>query len=167
MYKKETNVESVLDMVYLKHNYITMPTMSKADVVLHATKELAKAIKNNLRSMVPATNNKEIRKLSKILDEIAKEKVPEEKWEEPVVARVLKQLRMGTFPRVAKPKEKRPTCPRVPTEDEDEHPSEAGRLSKHHQHLTQEQEELWRPLPKNQSMGQFRKPNVNCHWRNC
>lgn len=56
-----------------------MPTMMKADAVLQEAKELAKAIENNLPSMVLATNIKGIWKLSKIFDEIAKEKVSEEK----------------------------------------------------------------------------------------
>lgn len=53
--------------------------MMKADAVLQEAKELAKAIENNLPSMVLTTNIKGIWKLSKIFDEIAKEKVSEEK----------------------------------------------------------------------------------------
>ena len=79
IYKMATKAESVSDTVYFKHRYITMPMGMKADAILQAAKDLAKATERNLPSQVPATNYKDLKKLSKTFDEIASMKIPEDK----------------------------------------------------------------------------------------
>ena len=86
VYKPTTKGESVSDTVYFELKYITMPTVTKADAILQASKELAKAIENNLPSQIPVTNYEDLKKLSKTFDDIASMKNPEDKWEEPAVA---------------------------------------------------------------------------------
>ena len=101
IYKKETKTEIISDTVYFRHKYITMPTVTKADEVIRAARDLSKAIRTNSPSQSQATNYEDLKKISKIFDEVAQMKIPEDKWEEPAVARVLKNLQMeAAHPRV-------------------------------------------------------------------
>lgn len=75
-----TKAESVSDIVYFKLKYITMLMVTKANAILLAWKELAKAIENNLPSQIPATNYEDLKKLSKMFDDMASVKIPEDKW---------------------------------------------------------------------------------------
>ena len=101
IYKKETKTEIISDTVYFRHKYITTPTVTKADEVIRAARDLSKAIRTNSPSQSQATNYEDLKKISKIFDEVAQMKIPEDKWEEPAVARVLKQLQMeASHPRV-------------------------------------------------------------------
>ncbi|KAL7490234.1 hypothetical protein ACHAW6_015984 [Cyclotella cf. meneghiniana] len=53
VYHKESRAEQVPDTVYFKHRYITMQTVTKADAVIKAAKELAQAITSGyLRSLM-------------------------------------------------------------------------------------------------------------------
>ncbi len=70
----------MLDTVYFKHKYITMPTVMKADAVIKAVKKLAQVIKKHLQSEIPATNFDALRWVSEIFDDKAKKMVPEEEW---------------------------------------------------------------------------------------
>ena len=63
-------MESMSDTVYFKHKYITMPTVTKNDAILQAAKELAKAIEKHLPSQIPVTNYEDLKKLSKVFDDI-------------------------------------------------------------------------------------------------
>lgn len=58
-------------------------------MVSQAAKELTRAITKHAPTAQLATNFELLQKLSKIFDEVAKEKVSEEQWEEPEVARML------------------------------------------------------------------------------
>ena len=113
IYKKETKTEIISDTVYFRHKYITMPTVTKADEVIRAARDLSKAIRTNSPSQSQATNYEDLKKISKIFDEVAQMKIPEDKWEEPAVARVLKQLQMEATPRVEKQRKETASHPRV------------------------------------------------------
>ena len=97
VYHKESRAEQVSDTVYFKHKCITMPTVTKADAVIKAAKEVAQSIKKHLPSEIPATNFDVLNWVSEIFDDIAKKKVPEEELERPAELRVLEPV---TVPRV-------------------------------------------------------------------
>ena len=89
IYKKETRAEMVSDMVYFKHKYITMPTITKADMVIQAAKDLTQALEQNVPNAIPATNVEALRKLATAFEEIAQRKHPDERWDEPARPMVL------------------------------------------------------------------------------
>lgn len=101
VYKMETIAESLSDTIYFKHKYITMPIVTKAEEVIKAA-----GIKSNLPSQVPETNYEALKKVSEIFDEVGQVKVPEEKWEEPAVARVLRDMNTDATLRVKNSKKR-------------------------------------------------------------
>ena len=90
----------VEDRVYFKHKYITMPTITKADVVVQTAKQWTGALEKNEPSAIPATNGDLLRKLAAIYDSIARKKLPEAEWERPASPRVLEET---AHPRVTQP----------------------------------------------------------------
>ena len=69
-----------------------MPTVTKADEVIKAAKELTETLQQNLPSQMPATNYEALKNLSRIYDEVAQEKILEANREEPAVVKVLEDL---------------------------------------------------------------------------
>ena len=45
MYKKEARAQAVSDTIYIKHKYITHPTVMPKDRIMQATKDLAQVTK--------------------------------------------------------------------------------------------------------------------------
>lgn len=79
----------ISDMVYFKHKYITMPIITTADQVIKAARELVHTLQRTSPSTVAATNHTPLKKLVDIFDAIVHKKVPNEKWNTPIVSRVL------------------------------------------------------------------------------
>lgn len=89
VYRKETRAEMVLETGYFKHKYITMSTVTKADVVVQVAKELPQAIEKNATSALPATNWDVLRRLTAFYDGIVQKKPPDTEWEKPASPDVL------------------------------------------------------------------------------
>lgn len=90
----------VSDTVYFKHNCITILSVTKTDEIIRAAKDLTQALQKHLLLQVWATNYEQVAKVVKIVDKIAKEKVDENKWKVPAVARVLQRQMKATSQKV-------------------------------------------------------------------
>ena len=90
----------ISDTVYFKHKYITVPTVSKADMVIQAAKELMKVLEKNLPSAAQVMNEEALKRLAAIYDDIAWMKIAEKGWEEPASPRMLED---SATPRVTEP----------------------------------------------------------------
>ena len=88
IYHKETRAERTSDTVFFKHKYLTMPTVTRADRVLQAAKDLTQAIQHEFPTALPATNIEELTKLANIFQESAKEKRSNQKWNQEANPRV-------------------------------------------------------------------------------
>ncbi|KAL7481119.1 hypothetical protein ACHAW6_006805 [Cyclotella cf. meneghiniana] len=70
VYHKETRAERVSDTVFFKHQYITVPKVTRADALIKAAKELTSVIRNGLPSATPATNMEDLTKLASIFEDV-------------------------------------------------------------------------------------------------
>jgi hypothetical protein len=68
---KETNAERKSDTVWFKHKYLTNPTITAADRIIHAAKELTNELKSNKPKQLNQTSKDSLSKLAKIFTEAA------------------------------------------------------------------------------------------------
>ena len=71
IWAKNTRIIQVADMVFFKHHYITITTVSKADVIVAVAKALAQVIKNETPTDIGETEREQLTQLATIFNSIA------------------------------------------------------------------------------------------------
>ena len=67
----DTKAERVSDNVWFKHKYITNPSLTAADYIINAAKDLAQTLKSNKPAQIVQENNQALEKLAKIFNDAA------------------------------------------------------------------------------------------------